>query len=137
LIQKFTYNMAARFNRPWRETSFVKHEIGEFDYLFVVRLRRSTGRLEAFHKAQPPNRLTNEPLFREARSKPYIIGGIALRLAQRVPASSMSFRLTTELGRSASFRYFSTAINSSAMSRTVLLAMPCRGHFTKRQKIAR
>jgi hypothetical protein len=67
LVQKFTYDMAARFNRPWRETSFVKHEIGELNHHVFIRCRGLDGVLDASHKSEPPNCIANEPLSRFLR----------------------------------------------------------------------
>ncbi len=52
------------------------------------------------------------------------MGGMDIRLAQRVPASSTSCKLMIELGRSANLNLSSTATKSSAVRRTVLLAIP-------------
>jgi hypothetical protein len=42
--------LATERNRRWREATVAKHEIGELDQLFFVRLCRSAGRLETLHK---------------------------------------------------------------------------------------
>jgi hypothetical protein len=62
--------MAAQFYCRDRQTSFLAHEIGERNNLVIVRLCGLTVDLEAIHEGEPPNRLSNEPLFRQFGTEP-------------------------------------------------------------------